>query len=69
MGAKMRDTNDELVGAHGRDDKTKIVVAARYEAGRRTLSSLLGNNGQAALKRECERLGVKSMTGSWVPAC
>ncbi len=31
MGGKMRDTEDEFVGAPGRDDKTKLVVASRYQ--------------------------------------
>ncbi len=30
MGAKIRDTEDEYVGAYGRDDKTKLMISPRY---------------------------------------
>ena len=30
MGGKIRDTDDEFVGAEGRDDKTKFMVSPRY---------------------------------------
>ena len=30
MGGKIRDTNDEYVGAEGRDDKTKFMISPRY---------------------------------------
>jgi succinate dehydrogenase/fumarate reductase flavoprotein subunit len=58
MGAKMRDTNDEFVGAPGRDDKTKIIVASRYQPDSISLR-FWGTTVKPALKKECERLGVK----------
>ena len=30
MGGKIRDTDDEYVGAEGRDDKTKLMISPRY---------------------------------------
>jgi hypothetical protein len=30
MGGKIRDTEDEYVGAEGRDDKTKFMISPRY---------------------------------------
>jgi succinate dehydrogenase/fumarate reductase flavoprotein subunit len=31
MGGKIRDTEDEYVGAKGRDDKTKLMISPRYQ--------------------------------------
>jgi succinate dehydrogenase/fumarate reductase flavoprotein subunit len=58
MGGKIRDTEDEFVGAPGRDDKTKIIVASRYSPDRSSLR-FWGSTFKPALKKECERLGVK----------
>jgi succinate dehydrogenase/fumarate reductase flavoprotein subunit len=33
MGGKIRDTEDEYVGAEGRDDKTKFMISPRYGTG------------------------------------
>jgi succinate dehydrogenase/fumarate reductase flavoprotein subunit len=30
MGGKIRDTGDEYIGAHGRDDKSKLMISPRY---------------------------------------
>jgi succinate dehydrogenase/fumarate reductase flavoprotein subunit len=59
MGAKMRDVNDELAGAPGRDSKTKIVVAARYRPEEGISLRFWGTTVKPALKKECERLGVQ----------
>jgi succinate dehydrogenase/fumarate reductase flavoprotein subunit len=58
MGAKMRDTRDEFVGAPGRYDETKLVVASRYGEENNSLR-FWGTTVKPALKKECERLGVK----------
>jgi succinate dehydrogenase/fumarate reductase flavoprotein subunit len=57
-GAKMRDTKDEFVGAPGRDDKTKLVVASRYQPDSISLR-FWGTTVKPTLKKECGRLGVK----------
>jgi len=58
MGGKIRDTEDEYVGAPGRDDKTKLIVASRYLPDKSSLR-FWGTTFKPALKKECERLGVK----------
>jgi len=58
MGAKIRDTEDEYVGCWGRDDKTKLVLAERYQPTNACLR-FWGSSLKPVLKKECERLGVK----------
>jgi succinate dehydrogenase/fumarate reductase flavoprotein subunit len=58
LGCKVRDTDDEYVGAPGRDDKTKIIVAARYQPINAAFR-FWGSTLKPKLKKECERLGVK----------
>jgi len=58
MGAKIRDTDDEFVGCWGRDEKTKLVLAERYQPINATLR-FWGSSLKPVLKKECERLGVK----------
>jgi succinate dehydrogenase/fumarate reductase flavoprotein subunit len=57
MGGKIRDTEDMYVGAEGRDEKTKFIV----QRGRSPLQEVLvwGTTFKPALKKECQRLGVK----------
>jgi len=57
LGCKVRDTDDEYVGAPGRDDKTKIIVAARYDP-LNAAFRFWGSTLKPKLKKECERLGV-----------
>jgi succinate dehydrogenase/fumarate reductase flavoprotein subunit len=58
MGGKIRDTEDEYVGCPGRDDKNKLIVAERYGHTNACLR-FWGSSLKPALKKECERLGVK----------
>lgn len=58
MGGKIRDTEDEHVGAWGRDEKTKLILAARYQPTNAALR-FWGTTFKPALKRECERLEVR----------
>jgi len=58
IGGKIRDTDDEYVGAPGRDDETKLIVGSRYLPDKSTLR-FWGSTFKPALKKECERLGVK----------
>jgi succinate dehydrogenase/fumarate reductase flavoprotein subunit len=82
MGGKIRDSEDEYVGAIGRDEKTKLMNSPRYgwfhsylpgagqesavtEAGRKNdvrnnvVIRVWGSTFKPALKKECQRLGVK----------
>ncbi|MEM0488520.1 MAG: FAD-dependent oxidoreductase [Candidatus Bathyarchaeia archaeon] len=82
MGGKIRDSEDEYVGAKGRDEKTKLMVSPRFgrihsylwldqeEMRRRFVSNpdgkpnnvvlrVWGSTFKPALKRECNRLGVR----------
>jgi succinate dehydrogenase/fumarate reductase flavoprotein subunit len=58
MGGKIRDTEDEYVGCWGRDEKTKLVIAERYQPVNACLR-FWGSSLKPVLKKECERLGVK----------
>jgi succinate dehydrogenase/fumarate reductase flavoprotein subunit len=58
MGGKIRDTEDEYVGAWGRDEKTKLILAERSQPINGYLR-FWGTTFKPALKKECERLGVK----------
>jgi succinate dehydrogenase/fumarate reductase flavoprotein subunit len=61
MGGKIRDTGDEFKGAEGRDDKTKFMISPRYNPFHETnvVIRVWGTTFKPALKKECERLGVK----------
>ncbi len=58
MGGKIRDTEDEYVGCWGRDEKTKLMLAERYQPVNACLR-FWGSTLKPVLKKECERLGVK----------
>ncbi len=58
MGGKIRDTEGEYAGCWGRDEKTKLVLAERYQPVNACLR-FWGSSLKPVLKRECERLGVK----------
>jgi succinate dehydrogenase/fumarate reductase flavoprotein subunit len=61
MGGKIRDTQDEYVGAEGRDEKTKFMFSPRWNPHHdtNTVIRVWGTTFKPALKKECERLGVK----------
>jgi succinate dehydrogenase/fumarate reductase flavoprotein subunit len=60
MGGKIRDTNDEYVGAQGRYDD-KIMFSPRMSPNNTTEVTVRvwGTTFKPALKKECQRLGVK----------
>ncbi len=57
FGGKIRDTDDEFVGADFRDEKTKLMFAYDYK--NRFTIRVWGSTFKPALKRELIRLGVK----------
>jgi succinate dehydrogenase/fumarate reductase flavoprotein subunit len=57
MGVKIRDSEDEFIGAEFRDEKTKLMFAYDY-TGKYTVR-VWGSNNKPALYKECRRLGVK----------
>jgi succinate dehydrogenase/fumarate reductase flavoprotein subunit len=61
MGGKIRDINDEYVGAEGRYDSTKFMFSPRYSPNHSTevVIRVWGTTFKPALKKECRRLGVK----------
>jgi succinate dehydrogenase/fumarate reductase flavoprotein subunit len=61
MGGKIRDINDEYVGAEGRYDSTKLMFSPRYSPNHSTevVIRVWGTTFKPALKKECRRLGVK----------
>jgi succinate dehydrogenase/fumarate reductase flavoprotein subunit len=58
MGGKIRDYDDEYKGAPGRDEKTKLMLSPRFQP-RNAVLRVWGGGFKSALKKECERLGVK----------
>ena len=64
MGAKIRDVDDEFVGAEFRDDKTKLMFAYDYE--NRHNIRVHGAGFKAILYKEMKRLGVQVY--DWVMA-
>jgi succinate dehydrogenase/fumarate reductase flavoprotein subunit len=60
MGAKIRDTDDEYVGAEGRYDD-KLMFSPRMSPNHSTEVTIRvwGTTFKPALKKECQRLGVK----------
>jgi succinate dehydrogenase/fumarate reductase flavoprotein subunit len=61
MGGKIRDTDDIFLGVEGRDDKTKFLISPRMNPFHDTnvVIRVWGTTFKPALKKECERLGVK----------
>ena len=61
LGAKIRDSEDKYKGAEGRDDKTKFMISPRVNAFHDTnvVIRVWGTTFKPALKKECQRLGVK----------
>lgn len=56
MGGKIRDTEDEFVGAEFRDDETKLMFAYDYE--NRFTLRIWGTTFKPAMYKELKRLGV-----------
>jgi succinate dehydrogenase/fumarate reductase flavoprotein subunit len=61
MGGKIRDFDDQFKGVEGRDDKTKFLISPRMNPFHDTnvVIRVWGTTFKPALKKECERLGVK----------
>jgi len=61
MGGKIRDVDDEYLGAEGRYDDTKFMFSPRYSPNHATevVIRVWGTTFKPALKKECKRLGVK----------
>jgi succinate dehydrogenase/fumarate reductase flavoprotein subunit len=61
MGGKIRDTDDEFKGVEGRDEKTKFLISPRMNPFHDTnvVIRVWGTTFKPALKKECERLGVR----------
>ena len=61
MGGKIRDTDDEYMGAEGRYDDTKFMFSPRVSANHSTevVIRIWGTTFKPALKKECKRLGVQ----------
>lgn len=57
MGGKVRDSEDDFLGAEFRDDQTKLLFAYDYHA--RTVIRVWGANFKPLLRKQCQRLGVK----------
>jgi succinate dehydrogenase/fumarate reductase flavoprotein subunit len=60
MGGKIRDIDDEYVGAEGRYDDTKFMFSPRVSPNHSTevVIRIWGTTFKPALKKECQRLGV-----------
>jgi succinate dehydrogenase/fumarate reductase flavoprotein subunit len=61
MGAKVRDTGDEYVGAIARDPASKLMFSPRdnKDETTNTVIRVWGTTFKPVLKKECKRLGVK----------
>ena len=61
MGGKIRDTDDEYLGAEGRYDDTKFMFSPRYSPNHsaEVVIRIWGTTFKPALKKECQRLGVR----------
>ena len=57
MGGKIRDTEDEFVGAAFRDDETKLMFA--YDYTNRFTIRIWGSTFKTAMAKELKRVGVK----------
>ncbi|MFC2069832.1 FAD-dependent oxidoreductase [Chloroflexota bacterium] len=58
MGGKIRDAEDKYKGAMGRDEETKFMLSPRYQPVNGCFR-VWGTTFKPALKKECQRLGVK----------
>jgi succinate dehydrogenase/fumarate reductase flavoprotein subunit len=61
MGGQIRDIHDEYVGAEGRYDDTKFMISPRTSPNHETeiVLRVWGVTFKPALKKECQRLGVR----------
>ena len=61
MGGKIRDIDDKHKGVEGRDDATRFMISPRYNADHEhnVVIRVWGTTFKPALKKECQRLGVK----------
>jgi succinate dehydrogenase/fumarate reductase flavoprotein subunit len=61
MGGKIRDCDDQFKGVEGRDEKTKFLISPRMNPFHDTnvVIRVWGTTFKPALRKECERLGVK----------
>lgn len=61
MGGQIRDIHDEYVGAEGRYDDTKFMISPRTSPDHETeiVLRVWGVSFKPALKKECQRLGVR----------
>ncbi len=61
MGGKIRDVEDEYVGVEGRYNDTKFMISPRLSPNHSTEVTIRvwGTTFKPALKKECNRLGVK----------
>jgi succinate dehydrogenase/fumarate reductase flavoprotein subunit len=61
MGGKIRDTDDEYLGAEGRDHETKHMISPRNNPFHETnvVVRVWGTTFKSTLKKECQRLDVK----------
>ena len=61
MGGQIRDIHDEYVGAEGRYDDTKFMFSPRTSPDHQTelVLRVWGATFKPALKKECQRLGVR----------
>jgi succinate dehydrogenase/fumarate reductase flavoprotein subunit len=61
MGGKIRDVDDEYVGAEGRYDDTKFMISPRMSPDHSTEVTIRvwGTTFKPALKNECKRMGVQ----------
>jgi succinate dehydrogenase/fumarate reductase flavoprotein subunit len=61
MGGQIRDINDEYVGVEGRYDDTKFMFSPRTSLnhGTEVVLRVWGTTFKPALKKECQRLGVR----------
>jgi succinate dehydrogenase/fumarate reductase flavoprotein subunit len=61
MGGKIRDTEGKYQGAEGYDDETKLMISPRFNPfhDTNTVIRVWGTTFKPALKKECQRLGVK----------
>ena len=57
MGGKIRDTEDEFVGAEFRDEATKLMFAYDYK--NKFTIRIWGTTFKPAMEKECRRLGVE----------
>jgi succinate dehydrogenase/fumarate reductase flavoprotein subunit len=61
IGGKIRDTKDEWLGAEGRDEASKFMFSPRTNAFHESnvVFRIWGTTFKPALRKECQRLGVK----------